>query len=242
MPEMIDEIIDAIGVEPYFRDDAVVIYHADARALLPQMDLNSVNVVLTDPPYGVEGGRGGGNTSFGKAKYAPGEWEDTEEYVGQLVHQLILPLCQTIDRVVITPGQRCLLLYPRADDMGCFWHPASVTHGSWGFTTFTPILYYGADPRGGRGQSASGLQVTERADVDGHPCPKPLGAWKWLLNKASLEGETILDPFMGSGTTLRAAKDLGRYAIGIEIEKKYCEIAAKRMAQTVMPLSAGRAK
>ena len=77
----------------------------------------------------------------------------------------------------------------------------------------------------------------EKADrPEGHPGPRSLKAARWLLSWWSDEGETILDPFMGSGTTLRAAKDLGRKAIGIEIEERYCELAAKRMAQTVMPL------
>jgi len=69
---------------------------------------------------------------------------------------------------------------------------------------------------------------------NGHPCPKPLAWAKWLIAKST--AQTVLDPFMGSGTTLRAAKDLGRKAIGIEIEERYCEIAAKRMSQMVMEL------
>ena len=79
------------------------------------------------------------------------------------------------------------------------------------------------------------LQGNERPD---HPAPFPLLLAKravTLLNESSTDG-AILDPFMGSGTTLRAAKDLGRKAIGIEIEERYAEIAANRMSQTVMSL------
>jgi site-specific DNA-methyltransferase (adenine-specific) len=66
-----------------------------------------------------------------------------------------------------------------------------------------------------------------------HPTQKPVALMRWCLESFP-NAQTILDPFMGSGTTLRAAKDLGRKAIGIEIEERYCEIAAKRMAQAVL--------
>lgn len=69
-----------------------------------------------------------------------------------------------------------------------------------------------------------------------HPCEKPLALVSHALTVSSRPGDTILDPFMGSGTTLRAAKDLGRRAIGIELEERYCEIAVKRLAQEVLPL------
>jgi len=67
---------------------------------------------------------------------------------------------------------------------------------------------------------------------NGHPAEKPIEGMLWMIHQSG--GDLILDPFMGSGTTLRAAKDLGRKAIGIEIEEKYCEIAAKRMKQEVL--------
>lgn len=105
--------------------------------------------------------------------------------------------------------------------------------GPWGFTTFHPILYYGRDFRAGRGALPSGTKMTEAAEKNGHPCPKPIGAWTWLLDKVSQPGETVIDPFCGSGTTLRAALDTGRKAIGIEIEERYCEIAVRRLSQGV---------
>jgi len=70
--------------------------------------------------------------------------------------------------------------------------------------------------------------------IKGHPTSRPLDTITYILQMVT--GETILDPFMGSGTTLRAAKDLGRKAIGIEIEEKYCEIAVKCLRQEVLPL------
>ena len=69
-----------------------------------------------------------------------------------------------------------------------------------------------------------------------HPTQKPLAVMLWAIQQPKETCELILDPFMGSGTTLRAAKDLGRKAVGIEIEERYCEIAAKRLGQEVLDL------
>jgi site-specific DNA-methyltransferase (adenine-specific) len=80
-----------------------------------------------------------------------------------------------------------------------------------------------------------GELVKQFAAVD-HPCPKPVTFMRWVVERCTASADTVLDPFMGSGTTLRAAKDLGRRAIGIEIEERYCEIAARRLAQEVLPL------
>ena len=85
-----------------------------------------------------------------------------------------------------------------------------------------------------KGPMPNVITTTEQAKKNGHPCPKPLRVWSVLMDRVSEQVDVVLDPFMGSGTTLRAAKNLCRQAIGIEIEERYCEIAAKRLEQEVM--------
>lgn len=216
-------------MKPYYEHAGITIYHGDCREILPTL---AADVCVTDPPYGVSGGSGGDSRDFGKARYA-GDWQDTEEYLRDHCLPALFKFIKKAKRSAVTSGIRCLHLYPKFIDMGCFWTPAAATHGPWGFCTFNPILYYGKDYRAGLGAWPSGIQVTEQAEKNGHPCPKPIAAWKWLVAKTSEEADVIVDPFCGSGTTLLAAKDLGRRAIGIEIVEEYCELSAKRLSQEV---------
>lgn len=224
-------------MKPYYEDatSGITIYHGDCREVLP--DLSPLNwVLLTDPPYGIDGGRGHDAEEFGKGRYLHSSgWRDDQQYIEQVCAPVIGDLLSRVIRGAITPGVRCMGLYPRPVDVGCFWTPAAARRTPWGFSTFQPIFYYGSDPRAGRGALPNGRLLTESAPDNGHPCPKPEIAWRWLATKLVVdEDQLFIDPFMGSGTTLRAAKDLGRRAIGIEIEERYCEIAAKRLSQSVM--------
>jgi site-specific DNA-methyltransferase (adenine-specific) len=103
-----------------------------------------------------------------------------------------------------------------------------------GFNNWEPIALYGKPPRAITDVIRAPIVTSE--NEGGHPCPKPL---EWAAGQIAVLSnpcQVIIDPFMGSGTTLRAAKDLGRKAIGIEIEERYCEIAARRLDQTVLAL------
>jgi len=235
---MIDEIIDAIGVEPYFRDDAVVIYHADCRTLLPKMP--KVDLVLTDPPYGAQ-------THAGAQTGANG---------GQpLIDFDSMTVDEVRDCFSLIQPRRWLVSFMEWRHLAQMEvHPPTglrfVRFGIWRkpngapqFTGDRPAtgweaigIFHAQGAMRWNGGGSHAVWVEPKIESD-HPTGKPPRLVKRLTTLFSDVGETILDPFMGSGTTLRAAKDLGRYAIGIEIEEKYCEIAAKRMAQMVMPLS-----
>lgn len=189
---------------------------------------------LTDPFYGVDGGKGGQARERGKAKYI--DLEDTPTTVAQIAVPVVAYLAVICQRGAVTPGNPCMFLYPKPREVGCFWQPAANGLGPWGFCNFQPIFYYGTDFRAGRGPWPTGRQVSEQAQKNGHPCPKPLEAWQWLLQKVSQEGETVIDPFLGSGTTLVACQQLGRRGIGVEICEEYFEIACRRVEWAVRGL------
>lgn len=208
-------------MKPYYQESGITIYHGDCREILPS--LPKVDLVLTDPQYGVN------------ERYESGK--DDEESV--MIAVDVIDLCRALaDRIVLTPGVKHLFRYPAPTWTGSFFYPAGTGLCPWGFVCWQPILFYGRDPYGGKGSRPDSRLSTETAENNGHPCPKPIEQWLWLTNRVSLPDETILDPFMGSGTTLRAAKDLGRKAIGIEIEERYCEIAANRLRQEVLNFEA----
>ena len=223
-------------MKPYYEHGGITIYHGDCREIL--LTLINYDLLLTDPPYGVSGGNSHDKTrAKNKYSHASG-WEDTPEYVSDVVIPVVQHAIASAKRAIVTPGNRHMMLYPQPADIGCMWTPSSPGRGPWGFNTFSPIFYYGKDPRAGTGALPSGQAVTSPPGVDGHPCAKPLDFWTWLLAKGTTDkSDTVVDPFVGSGTTLRAAKDLGRRAIGIDIEERYCEIAATRLSQEVLGLS-----
>jgi len=207
-------------MEPYYEHNGITIYHGDCREILP--GLEKVDLVLTDPPYGI----GAGRMSLGKWKTSRMRKLDWDAH----------PVDSDLLRDVVSKGNRACVWggnYFQLEPSRCFlvWDKGNGFRGrdfseceqAWcSWDAVSRIKSY--DPL------ASGDYKTKQ-----HPTQKPLPVMRWCVSQADRKAvnETILDPFMGSGTTLRAAKDLGRQAIGIELEEKYCEIAAKRLAQEV---------
>ena len=191
--------------------------------------LGKVDAVVTDPPYGVHLGDVSNGQSRAKSQEKYAGFDDTPEYVRSVCVAAINYCIETWGRCVLTPGLRCAWDYPRPDDIGAWHIPAACSRSKWGFATSQPILYYGKSPRAGKGDFATSVSMSPIADRGMHPCPKPLKFMEWLVRKASLDGQTILDPFMGSGTTLVACAKLGRKGIGIELDPDYFQIACERV-------------
>lgn len=212
-------------VEPYYSDELVTLYHGDSRELLPQL-VADVDLVLTDPPYA-------NATSYAS-------YDDTPENLRELVASVVVACLQRTRRALITCGVTNMHLYPVPTWVLAWMIPAGAGRSPWGFSCWQPVLAYGADPylEAGLGCRPDAIVRVETSDVDGHPVPKPIDLWRWLLMRGSaVSSDLVLDPFCGAGTTLRAAKDVGRRAIGIELDAGYCEVAARQLAQQSLPVA-----
>jgi len=206
-------------VKPYYEDTraGITIYKGDCREILPS--LPPVDLVLTDPPYGIGADSHQGPAKHGWKQYGKVGWDLAKP------ERWVIEMAISKGRHGIVWGGNYFELPPK---MGWLvWDK-----GQRDFSLADCELAWTTENRAARVFDYSRAKAIQ--DGKEHPTQKPVELMRWCMTLFE-DCKTILDPFTGSGTTLRAAKDLGRKAIGIEIEEKYCEIAAKRLAQEVLP-------
>jgi site-specific DNA-methyltransferase (adenine-specific) len=220
-------------VTPYYADDLVTLYHGDCREWLPEAD-----VIVTDPPYGIgwalhgKGRKGGMRGS----RLHPGIVGDQDASM----RDAVLAMWGEGPAIVFGTWRQSIpartlqaLVFQKSPDTGIV---GSVTgyRNDWEMVFLVGKWPVRSAAWSGVLRSWTGLNARGGIQDINHPHAKPQDVMVPLIERAP--PGTILDPFMGSGSTLVAAKSLGRKAIGIEIEERYCETAANRCRQEVLGL------
>ena len=213
---------------PYYESGGIVIYHGDGPEL---MMLINADVLLCDPPYGIAYESGWPGISWWQGQQIAND--DSLEvrdaivsYWGDDRPGFVFGSWKVPPPV----GTRTVLVWDKGPalgmgDLSLPWKP-----------NWEHIYVIGRGFQGYRGTSVLQFPPVQSMAKNGrlHPNQKPVPLLKALL--LSTPGGTVLDPCMGVGSTLVAAKELGLPAVGIEIEERYCEIAARRLSQDVLPL------
>jgi DNA modification methylase len=215
---------------PYYEHAGITIYHGDCREILCW---TNADVLVTDPPYGIGWSRGVNNQRASKA------------------HDGILNDHDTSARDValrLFDGKPALVFgsfyapFPEQINQVLVWHKPSDSGVVGSVTGFRrdaePIFIVGAWPNRIVQWSSvlhTAGSISSVTSETGHPHTKPLSLLQRLILRCP--NGAIADPFCGSGSTLVAAKNLGRTAIGVELDERYCEIAAKRLSQEVFDFS-----
>lgn len=204
---------------PYYMHGGVTIYHGDCRDILPSL---RADVAITDPPYNV-----GLDYCDGDRRFDYEVW----------CRQWFALVRTAVRAVALTPGIGNLGQWYRISepDWVLAWHkPGAMGRCVVGFNNWEPILFWG-EGKSGRGPDVITARRMTDAALNDHPCPKPEQWASGLIGLLTDPHEVVMDPFMGTGTTLVAAKRLGRVAIGIDIEERYCELSARRLGQDMLP-------
>lgn len=224
-------------MRPYYEREGIILYHGDCLNVTVPCDL-----IVTDPPYGQQFVSGRRSKSWG---YIIGD-DDVSGTMQRL--NWVLTSLKPHRHVYIFAGKHLPLHeLPLASPVEIVWDkgilgmgdltlPWSTSHEAICFAVYVPSK---ANRNSGYGKLSARLRrgsiVREsRANsiaVKYHPTEKPVGILRQFIESSSVFGETVYDPFAGSGSTLIAAALEGRTGVGCEIEERYCEIAARRIEQ-----------
>ena len=211
-------------MKPYYEEGGIAICNADCREVIPSLQYG---FVLTDPPFGISHESGYG-ASWQNTQIAGDKDTTTRD---EAIHQMLgHPMLVFGSWKAARPAYtKSLLIWDKgpAFGMGDLRFPWKNSFEEI-YVIGEGFRYETRDPGVIRGYFSPFSEAAGRC----HPNEKPVGLLIYLLKRHA--ADPILDPFMGSGTVLKAAKELNRPAIGIEIEERYCEIAAKRLSQSVM--------
>lgn len=219
-------------MKPYYSHAGIEIFHGDCRDALPQ--LGTVDMVLTDPPYNEVNRESAGlrNLDRGSADSACVDIPILAAHFSSKVSGSIYVWCGTEQ---VSQWKKELLDTGFSVRQG-IWHKSnpSPMNGEHIWLSAIENCVFGKKPSATFNQfcAAPVWHGPTEPDIE-HPCAKPLWLFTGLILASSKVGDTVLDPFMGSGTTLIAAKNQARKAIGIEIEERWCEVAAERLSQEV---------
>jgi site-specific DNA-methyltransferase (adenine-specific) len=210
--------------KPYYEHAGITIYNSDCREILPL--LPKVDLVLTDPPYGIDYQSSRRTDKTQRKDKIQGDKAFPLWIFEELKYNIALFVWMRWDNLSIVPVPKSFIVWNK----GC--HSMGDLQHEFGRQWEGCAFYPGEQHR----FIYRPIDIINAAKIPPeqlkHPNEKPVGALLPLM--LSHYSDTILDPFMGSGTTLVAAKQLGRKAIGIELEEKYCAIAVKRLGQEVL--------
>ena len=214
-------------LEPYYSEDNgnIQIYCGDCLEILPQ--LQKSDLILTDTPYAGAG-----------MKYDC--YDDTDiKKTNDLIWEFLKLAIQN-SKITIFPSGKYItevMLYQKLPPKWRLcWHKGAGSNISpIGFNDWEMMMVYGDKVCVNQHDHFTVIN-NEKLGNHGHPCPKPIGWAKWIIHRFSLIGGVVIDPFLGSGTVAIACKELNRRCIGIEISEKYCEIAVRRLKNTIKPM------